>query len=125
MRFLVALVILAALTIWIASGDEFTFEQVGYFKGENSNRVFQLVAPEGAGAADVQQAAAGKSHTDGRNTIVYVYPHGAAAVDLVTLAATYPAANAAVYDAGGYLWVYSRAPNGAEVFKDCAAGGCP
>ena len=97
-------------------------QQIGYFKDEASNRVFVLQADDEIEATTARDIIAGKMHTEGQMTVVYLFTSDSAAPsDVVTLAPNFVAANQAMFDSPGpaWRWRWVKAPSGKTTFTDC------
>ncbi|MFK7871094.1 MAG: hypothetical protein AB8B58_17885 [Roseobacter sp.] len=116
---LVGIVFMGLLVLSGCNEDQ--FEQIGYFKGGNNNRVFLLQATVAVSEAEVSERAARLMHTDGRMTIAFIAEHNVIGVaDLVTLAGDFQAANGAMLEKPTlWRWWYRRSPNGDETLVDC------
>lgn len=97
------------------------FTQIGYFKDDNLNRVFQIVAD-----AEVKPEAARahlerRMHTDGRFTVAVIYEANTEARDVVTLAPDYMSAIDAIHDGPGrgWRWRMATSATGDQQFTDC------
>lgn len=100
------------------------FDQIGYFRAANANRVFVVHARGVSDVAEVRAHAEAQVHTEGRFTVVYVFNGASPPPDVVTLAGSYPAANLAVAAIGGYRWRLDRSPDGRVEFRDCSVDFC-
>ncbi|MBU2941058.1 hypothetical protein Q4525_14845 [Shimia thalassica] len=116
--------ILATLTLITVAGckdDAPTFTQIGYFKGENRNRVFSIKAETEVSSEQARVEAESKMNTAGRFTVVYVFTPDTNPTDTITLASDYLSANEAMFDTPGpaWRWRYIKAPNGEVTLHDC------
>ncbi|WP_227268941.1 hypothetical protein [Roseobacter weihaiensis] len=113
------------LLLGLSACNEDKFGEIGYFKGNNNNRVFVLKATEQVGEDDVAERAAKLMQTNGRMTIAFVAEQGVADLtDIVTQAQDFQRANGEMLDRHElWRWWYRRSPNGEETLVDCALGG--
>lgn len=112
----------AALALSACQPDEPSLQQIGYFKGENKNRVFVYQAPEGAKPEQVRILAAESMHTDKRMTAAFIFEAEAPnPIDNVTGATNFLAAMTAMFEQNtGWRWHYLHQPSSDEWFYDCA-----
>ena len=121
---------LCLLTFLAGCQNEKPYEQIGYFKDDMPNRVFQLQAKEGATSNDLIDVLAQLPHTAGQMTIAFIFGNGVGELtDRVTHQRSFVDANAAVLDGQiEWQWWARISPDGEYTFIDCSLGGhtiCP
>jgi ribosomal protein L32 len=124
-------IVLLGFFIWalidgaITPAERSDFRQVGYFKGDNRDRIFSIemrsdVPPHVALAHARQQP-----NTSGQMTAVYFYTRGSLIpADGLTLAKGVFSANDVLYEIPGlskWRFAYMKWRNGTEGFVDCQA----
>lgn len=108
------------MTLTACAPDD-SFERIGYFKDARPNRVFVIAATGRVTADEVRAHAADLPHTDGAQTVAYIFEAGSSATDNVSRAADVAAAHSAMFASGtDWRWRYLRTPNGQWALIDCA-----
>jgi len=122
---LLVLCVTSSASIYCASSAvaSVRFEDVGYYKAQNRDRIFTVKMPMGATAAQVKAYADSKMNTAGRMTAVYFYAPGSTipASD-VTQARGLFHANSIIYEGKGmskWKYAYVKNRNGSVTFVDC------
>jgi hypothetical protein len=117
--------VVLAMGLFLMGCDGGLFDQIGYFKDTNRNRVFHLQLTQRASTSEVLEAAKSVMHTEGRMTVAFISDFEPSnLVDVVTQAASFLDANDAMLSGGqGWRWWYRQSPNGEVTLVDCEREG--
>lgn len=111
-------VLLVALVTSSCLDDTDPFKQIGYFKGDNRNRVFLIQATEPVTEDQIAEYAKGLMNTAGRFTMAFIYADpNAEMTDPVTAAPDYMAAIDRMYQSRLAPWDYRTVVDATGAFS--------